>query len=299
MDSLSAILNTFRLEAEIIQSAQYCGDWAIKTSGQGHVTFHFVTQGCCYLDADCFDAPLLMNAGDFILFPRDANHKLESSPECGIPVNSVKSLSYSEGLQLESAGLLCGYFCFSHAASNPLLQSLPEYIYYQAGSSENGAAIQGLLDVIKAEVIENGSGHTIVINRLTESLFALLLRAYINRAREMPLATGLAAALADSRISRALDAIHSNPEINWSVHELAEVAAMSRSAFADRFKVLLQEPPKTYLIRWRMQNAWIWLKEEGATTIDVANRCGYESEAAFSKAFKKVTGQTPGSVRNQ
>ncbi|MCU7844467.1 MAG: AraC family transcriptional regulator [Candidatus Thiodiazotropha sp. (ex Monitilora ramsayi)] len=295
MDSLSAILSTFRLQVEIIHNAQYCGNWAVDTSGPGHISFHLVTHGHCYAESPKLTSPARLETGDFIMFPQRTRHTVSSERDCAIEVNIAQSHPYEEGLQHNGVGLLCGYFRFTHAANSPLLDILPPVKIVQSSIAKADSLSANILSLIRQEALAQASGYQTSINRLAESLFVVLAREHMEEGEAI---SGLAAALSDGRISKALDAIHAKPEGNWTVEELAGLAHMSRSAFAERFKSLLDESPISYLGRWRMQNAWLWLSEERASIYDVARRCGYESEASFSKAFKKYMGESPGKVRN-
>lgn len=296
MDSLSTLLEAFRLQVEIIHNAQYCGNWAVDTSGPGHISFHLVTHGHCYAQSDRMASPVRLETGDFVMFPQRSRHTLAPSREGVPPVNMAQSISYEEGLKSDGVGLLCGYFRFTHSASSPLLDLLPPVTIVQAGTDSPGNVSGSILSLIKQEALGQAPGYQTAINRLAESLFVLLARQHLVKDEIL---AGLGAAISDTRISKALDAIHEQPERGWSVDELAGLAAMSRSAFAELFKSLLGETPINYLTRWRMQNAWVWLSEEHANIYDVARRCGYESEASFSKAFKKHIGESPGKVRRR
>lgn len=295
MDTLSSLLSTFRLDVEIINNAQYCGDWAIDTSGTGHISFHLVTHGQCMIESDCLGQPALLETGDFIMFPHDSAHVIESRNQCGVKINSSTPHSYDEGLKEDGVGLLCGYFRFHHPINNPLINVMPNVLLKQKRQQTNNKALATLMDLLYQEALSSRAGRQAAINRLTEALFILLVRDLINSGHQQQ---GLAAAIADTRIGKALDAIHGEPESAWTVEKLANIASMSRSAFAELFKNLLDETPMSYLSRWRMQNACVWLIEEGASIYDVAVRCGYETEAAFAKAFKRIVGKTPGAVRS-
>lgn len=296
MDSLSDILATFRLNVEIIHSAQYCGDWAIDTSGAGHVCFHLVTHGRCIAKSDCMAQPEELLPGDLIIFPHDSAHSLESESNCKVTLNAATSRAYDEGLQNDGVGLLCGYFQFSNRAHNPLLTALPNVMIKKQDAANKKDAVQVLMTLVKNESLQQRPGNQAAINRLTESLFILLVREFLD---DESAKSGIAAALANPGIAKALDALHANAAHDWSVEELASMAAMSRSAFAEQFKALMNETPIAYATRWRMQNAWQWLQEDNATVYDVAVRCGYETEASFSKAFKRAMGETPGKVRKK
>lgn len=132
-----------------------------------------------------------------------------------------------------------------------------------------------------------------MIERLVDLLFLEAIRDYL---ATRPQSTGLFAALRDPPLRRALDALHADVERAWTVDNLAAVAAMSRSAFASRFQAILGQTPVGYLTAWRMKLAVDWL-QEGSSVLDVALRCGYQTEAAFHRAFKREIGLTPGAVR--
>ncbi|MFK8019851.1 MAG: AraC family transcriptional regulator [Pseudomonadales bacterium] len=296
MDPLSDILDTFRLNVEIVHNAQYCGDWAIDTSGTGSVSFHLVTHGKCFARSDCMDEVVELEKGDFIIFPHDSAHVLEAQSNCQVALNSATPSDYDEGFEVDSVGLLCGYFQFANPASNPLLSVLPSVMIKCATSNAKREPSLSLLELISNEALERASGNQAAINRLTESLFIMLVREFIV---ESGATQGIAAALHDPRIRKALSAMHLEFERSWKVEELASLAAMSRSSFSETFKSLLSESPLAYLAKLRMQKAWVWLAEDGDSVFAVAQRTGYESEASFSKAFKKVVGVSPGSLRKK
>lgn len=294
-DSLSAILDTFRLRVDIINNAQYCGEWAIDTSGRRDVSFHLVVHGHCVIQADCLDQPEHLEEGDFVLFPHDASHLLQPSLNCAdIKVNTSKPVSYETGLQQDGVGLLCGYFTFAHKMNTPLMEQLSDVLIKRRRELDDGGVFASLLNLILAESLRSGVGSNAIVNRAMESLFILLMREHIANTKT---AVGLAAALANPRLARALTAIHQQPEEKWTVEKLADIANLSRSAFAEQFKRYLNESPIDYLTRWRMQSAWQWLQDEKLTVFDVAQRCGYQTEAAFAKAFKRIVGVGPGAAR--
>lgn len=295
MDTLSSILNTFRLQVEIIHNVQYCGDWAVDTSGVRHASFHIITHGECFVSAESLEQPVLLKTGDFVLFPHDEKHVLKALLDSSATPNQQTPCDYSEGTIEKGTGLLCGYFQFDHPASNPLLEALPEVLIKHQAQLSSDCPIGDLLTLIQTESLHDQSGSRAAMNRLTESLFILIVREQLSSAQQ---SKGLAAALADGRIKNALDAIHSQPEKRWTLEQLATAASMSRSAFSSLFRSLLNESAMDYLQRWRMQNAWGWL-EQGETVYSVAQRCGYESDAAFAKAFKKIMGMGPGAVRKR
>ncbi|MEM9744196.1 MAG: AraC family transcriptional regulator [Pseudomonadota bacterium] len=292
MDALNQLLATFRLKTDVINNAQYCGDWAIDTSGTGKASFHIIAHADCYIRSDDLGETIALETGDCVLFPRDSKHLLSNVRDCNLRANQQSAVSYEDGLQDDGVGLICGYFHFKQGAATALLEVLPDALVIQRRQAD--ASVTTLLDLMIRESLKTSAGTEAVVDRLAEALFVIILKDFIEKSDE---ASGLAAALRDPKIHKALVALQAEPEAKWSVDKLAEFAAMSRSAFADRFKALLGESPMEYLARWRMQIAYNLLNEENLTVLEVAARCGYDSESAFAKAFKRVIGVGPGAVR--
>ena len=292
MDALSQLLTTFRLQTDLINNAQYCGSWAVDTSGTGRASFHLVAHSACYLRSAEMAEPTLIRKGDFVLFPRDQKHLLSSAAENAVTVNQQQPVAYEEGLKEDGVGLICGYFHFKQSASSALTQVLPDAIVIHR--SEHNSSTTTLIDLMISESLKTTPGTEAAVDRLAEALFVIILREYLMRDVQKQ---GLAAALRDPRIHNAMANMHAAPDAKWTVEALAKKAAMSRSAFAERFKTLMGESPMEYLTRWRMQLAYNLLAEQGLSILDVAGRCGYESEVAFAKAFKRMIGIGPGAVR--
>lgn len=294
MDALRQLLATFRLQTDLINNAQYCGDWAVDTSGTGKASFHIISHADCYIRSDDLDQPTHLEKGDCVVFPRDSKHLLSNVTECSVPSNQQTAVGYEDGLRHDSVGLICGYFHFKQNAASSLLGILPDVILIRR--NEIKANMATLMDLMIAESLNALPGTEAVVDRLAEALFVIILKEYIANSEQ---AVGLAAALRDQRIHKALAGMQAKPDAKWTVEKLAELAAMSRSTFAERFKSLLGESPMEYLTRWRMQIAYNLLDEENLSVLEVAERCGYESEAAFAKAFKRIIGVGPGAVRQQ
>lgn len=293
VDALNQLLATFRLKTDVINNAQYCGDWAIDTSGSGQASFHVVSHADCYIRSNDLEEIINLEKGDCVLFPRDSKHVLSNVAECNIPSNQQTPVSYEDGLREDGVGLICGYFHFKQNAASALLDILPDAVVIQRKNTNGSVAT--LMDLMIQESLKTSAGTDAVVDRLAEALFVIILRECIEDDDQ---GKGLAAALRDQKIHKALAGLQAAPHAKWSVDKLAELASMSRSAFAERFKKLLGESPMEYLTRWRMQIAYNLLDEENLSVLDVADRCGYESEASFAKAFKRVIGVGPGAIRH-
>ena len=295
MDVLSNILSTFRIQAKVFHNGQYCGSWQIDTSGTHNAGFHVVTHGECELllqDGTYHESSL--STGDLVLLPRELEHRISSGVKVTTPVNSSTPLSYKDGVMSNGTGLMCGFLEFEHNANNFLFDMLPDYMVIKSNQSPWKNHLKPILDVLILESISENPGVQETLNRLSETLFMIIIREYVQDESNY---SGFAQALRDPRIYKVLEAIHNSPSEEWTLESLADIAAMSRSAFTSKFKELLDETPINYIKQWRMKAAYQWFRDENITIAEAADRCGYLTEAAFSKAFKRELGITPGKVR--
>jgi AraC-like DNA-binding protein len=190
---------------------------------------------------------------------------------------------------------MCGAVRFDHPVARNLVAGLPPLFSVEAGDGMLAGRMRAAFDLIALEAREFGPGGEAVMTRLSDVLVIQAIRSWIDDAPSAR--SGWLGALHDPQIGRALALIHREPARPWTVAALADELALSRSAFAARFTDLVGEPAMRYVTRWRMQVAEDALRTEGAAVGEVANRLGYRSEAAFARAFKRVTGVSPGAVR--
>lgn len=292
MSQVSDLFEVFRLNAKIFHNAQYCGEWSVDTSGGGWASFHLITHGNCWIESETLLSEVTkLSTGDIVIFPRDAPHLMHPSQKAVAEVNASTSLSFDAGLEADGVGLLCGHLQMRHATANPVLFELPPVVVWRADADKWTKALSTL---ILMEALANKPEGEAILNRLCEALFIHIVSSGTADTTSLG---RLAAAVSDPRIGRVLAELHDNPSAPWTLPRMAEVAAMSRSAFSEKFKSLLEQSPMSYLVNWRMQQAVLWLKEEGAPIAVVAERCGYDNESSFSKAFRKVMGEPPGAVR--
>jgi AraC-like DNA-binding protein len=291
-DVLAHVLRLLRFRASVFFHSSYCGEWAFTTAGSEHSTFHVVAAGECWLHMPSLAKPLKLQTGDLLVFPHDAPHVIcdsEILPDEGFE-------SKKQGTDGKATAMICGYFEFdSPSSTSPLIQVLPEYILVH---SQNGEVVDWLgkvVNMMQLETDQGVSGFEAVIDKLSEILFIYVVRYYL--IKEKP-KKGLLGALLDSRVSDALRAFHRNPSHHWTVGYLATEANMSRAAFASLFAEVMEQTPMQYVTHWRMQLAYTELIESRRSVLDIAEMAGYRSEAAFRKAFKQVTGMTPGNVRS-
>ena len=288
-DALSALLQRLRLSAGLFTEAAYCGNWAVNTAGQRMATFHLIESGDCWLRVQ--DAPpRQLRPGDFVLFPRDAQHMLTSSKD--LPEDVVVNEPPPYDPKLPTTNMLCGYFEFTSRALWPLLDSLPEVVVLDLAQTAVGDT-KTLLNLMIGESLTKRPGSAAVIDQLAYVLFVHVLRTHV----ESGASAGLLSALAHPQIGEALNRIHAAPEASWTLEQLATEVGMSRASFANKFRDLVDDTPMNYLIRWRMQVAVDLLTTTQRSMAQISEAVGYRSEAAFRNAFSKVTGEPPGAIR--
>jgi AraC-like DNA-binding protein len=277
--------------------------WALALPPvHGCLSFHVVTSGRCWLEVEGAE-PRLLQSGDLALVPHGEGHRLASEP--GVVAPRIDELPHEHvsdryailrhGGGGAATSLVCGAVRFDHPAAHHLVKLLPKMIHVEASISPQMEWIQSTLRFMAAEAKELRPGGETVITRLADILVIQAIRSWIGQ--DPAAQTGWLGALQDKQIGRAISLIHRDPAREWTVASLAGEVAMSRSAFAARFTELVGEPAMHYVTRWRMHVALTWLKEDDAGLADLANRLGYQSEAAFSRAFKRFIGVSPGRVR--
>ncbi len=290
-DALTAILQRLRLRADVYVHADFCGTWAVDTSGHRKVPFHLIGQGSGWLHTDGTGEPRLLSAGDLVMFPHDARHVISSGASLP-PVSLI-----NQPIDLDAEGpitsMLCGYFEFQSKVAWPLLDGLPDAIVLDLQEAGRLMGTQALIQLIISELENASPAADAAVNQLACVLFIHLLRAEM----QSGLDHGLLCALTDSKIGRALNLIHTEPAAYWTLEDLAKKIGMSRSAFAERFKQLVGITPMRYVTEWRMQEAADLLKTTELSIAAIAEQCGYTSEVAFRKAFRSVIGVPPGQFR--
>jgi AraC-like DNA-binding protein len=301
MDVLTDVLNTLELKGWLSSRRELASPWRYDFADSKDSMFHVLNYGEAYLYVEGETEPIRVEDGDVVLFPTGHPHSLYDDPTS--PLTRLVHLDYNPQrghhvVDLDGVGpkplLLCGAFHFEYPHDFPLLRRLPKLVHV---SGEQGRTEQGLVDIVHLIIRESASqqpGAEVMLRRLTELLFIQVIRLWINQQAEA--SVGWVGALHDQSISAALGLIHQSPERRWTVKDLAEATALSRSAFSARFTELVGEPPMTYLTRWRMLRATRLLRNE-VRVGTIAEMLGYESEAAFRKAFKREIGIPPAQYR--
>jgi AraC-like DNA-binding protein len=301
-DPLTEMLRGLRLDGVEYGRCQPSAPWATAFPTQEEAQFHFLAAGSAFLrgpDGEWIE----MRPGDAILLPRGDAHVVASEPGLTpIPVNSLPRKPVCDGiidLQCpcsDTANLL--FFAvmrFNIDKHHPLLQLMPD-VMRTSDLAANEPAIPALLDAMAREVDMNRVGAGGILARLADVLTATIIRTWVEHGCGD--ATGWLAAVRNPEVGRVLAAIHLNPAHDWSVEELARQMGASRSGFAQRFVDVVGETPARYVSRMRMHQAHQWLREGQRVSV-VAQRLGYESEASFSRAFKRVVGASPSNFRER
>ena len=287
-DPLSVLLKRLSLNAEVYVNGDFCGTWAVDTSGSRRIPFHLIGSGEAWLHIN--DEVHQLSARDLVIFPNDHKHIISNS-KLKPDTQQVNAPMSNDG---DTTNMVCGFFEFKHALINPLLDALPDVIHLPANAKHSRT--QQLIDIIILELTQTRAGCYTVVDGLASLLFIEVLRQQVE---DQTLNSGLLVALFDGRIGKALNAIHQQSEHNWDLQMLAEKATMSRSNFADKFTKLVGLSPMKYLVKWRMIEARKLLMTTDKSVFEIAQISGYESEAAFRKAFKLNQGEAPGKVRGK
>ena len=305
VDALGETLHFLRMSGVFYCRSEFTAPWALALPPfKGCMMFHVVTTGQCWLEVEGADTRLL-RPGDLALVPHGEGHRLVS--ESGVAAAGLFDLPrelVSDRYEIlrhggggASTTVICGVVRFDHPAAHHLIRLLPRLISVDVWSSSEMEWIQSTLRFMAAEARELRAGGETVITRLADILVIQAIRSWI--ARDPAAQTGWLGALRDKQIGRAIALIQRDPTRNWTLASLATDVGMSRSAFAARFTQLVGEPAMHYVARWKMHAAQMWLKEDAAPLGELASRLGYESEAAFSRAFKRFIGVSPGAVRRR
>lgn len=301
MDILTDVLNSLELKGWLSSRRELAPPWRYDFAATKDSMFHIMNYGGTYLEIEGEAEPIKVEDGDVVVFPTGHPHSLYDDPTS--PLTRLVHLDYNpqRGHHVvfqDGDGpkplLLCGAFHFEYPHDFPLLHRLPRLIHIRG---MEGQLQPGFADIVRLLARESASQQPatqVMLSRLTELLFIYVIRTWIDQQAEASVAW--IGALRDQPISAALGMIHQSPEYRWTVKELADAAALSRSAFSARFTELVGEPPMTYLTRWRMRRATRLIKNE-VRIETIAEMLGYESEAAFRKAFRREMGIPPAQYR--
>jgi AraC-like DNA-binding protein len=304
-DPLSETLHLLKLTGILYSRAELTAPWGAEMPPfEGCMMFHIVTLGHCWLMVKG-EEPRLLQQGSLALVPHGYGHAILSAPDVeAVPLFDIPVEQISDRYEImrfggggERTQLTCGVVRFDHLAGQQLVALLPRVLQIDSWAEEEDCWLQSTLRFIAHEARELRTGGETVMTRLADILIIQAIRSWIDSAPVEE--RGWLAALRDPQIGKALAAIHREPSKDWTLASLAKAVGISRSGFSARFTDLVGEAAMRYLTRWRMQLARAQLQETAAPLLALAERCGYQSEAAFSRAFKREFGVPPGSVRKE
>jgi AraC-like DNA-binding protein len=310
MDPLSDLLRVVRLDGAFFFAVEAADPWSVESAAAKElspqimpasehlISYHILTEGRCY-GGLVGEEQVELAPGDVLVFPHGDAHVMSSGRgvRIGPDVNSFAPARFPETVLLgdqgpRGASFVCGFLGCDRRPFNPLLAALPRRMHMRGMSNGWHASFARQL----TEESQLGrAGADTVLNRMAELMFIEVLRRYLGDLP--PGQTGWLAGLRDEVVSRVLTLLHGRPGHPWTLPELAREAASSRSSVAKRFALLVGQPPMQYLAQWRMQVAANLLDQSGAKVATIGAEVGYDSEAAFSRAFKKATGLAPGAWR--
>jgi AraC-like DNA-binding protein len=306
LDPLADMLRGLRLDGVEYERMQMAEPWALVFPAQRHARLHLVfRRGCLLRGEDGAWTPL--GPGDAVLLPHGTGHVLASGPD--VEPRAVSTCSRSavcedvfclEGGQGAPGGGVCRLFSaslhFNIDPDHPLMRLLPDMILARDLATHD-TAIPHVVEALLRETELDRVGAAGILARLADVLAASLIRSWVEQ--DGSDAAGWLAAVREPDIGRVLAAIHLDPARDWSVPVLAGIMGASRSSFAQRFTEAVGESPARYVARVRMQQARSWLSRDRMRVAEAAARLGYESEASFSRAFRRIVGVPPSSLRSR
>jgi AraC-like DNA-binding protein len=316
MDAFSEILSGVKLSGAVFFNAEFSAPWGFSAPasdkiaadlapGAPHlVLYHLVIEGGAFVELPDGQSLELM-PGDIVIFPHGDPHHMSSGKEARRPFPNygiaakIKSRDLSP-LQTGGGGeisrFVCGYMTCEPYLSRPILSGLPPVFKINIRTDRSGHWLENSILHLVEEAASGRVGSEAMLAKLSEALFVDTLRRYVADLPEQQ--TGWLTGARDPIVGKSLGLLHSRIAHPWTIADLADQVGISRSALVERFTRYLSEPPMTYLTRWRLQLAARSLEKTSRGVAEIAAEVGYESEAAFNRAFKRQFGQPPGRYRS-
>jgi AraC-like DNA-binding protein len=299
LDPLGDILDQARFRSTIFCRSDMTAPWGFSVSSREISTFHFVECGACWLEVQDAAITIPLQTGDLVVLPHGHAHAMKDAQNS--PVTRLDDL-LAGGQALASGTLhfggggvattlICGGFIFDHRDALPFLSALPPVLHTRERGSRIGSCLRIALEIIAGETGSDRIGANTMISRIADLIFIESVKSHFTDAAGSP--RGWFAALRDRHVGKAISLIHREPHRPWTVESLASEVGMSRTAFALRFSLLLGESPIRYLASRRIARAGHLLENAQLTVAKIAENVGYDSEVAFSRAFKRHVGLSP------
>lgn len=299
---IEKLLNALRMDSVFLTYSQLGHPWGITFPVMDNcMMFHMVLSGSLKLTIGKQTTDL--TSGDFVLLPKGEVHSLADTlghtctPLEKLPIKCLteryETLMF--GGDGQETQLLCGAISVRHPLALKLISIMPPELTICHDEDSFASVVSPLIDIIRQETQNMNLAAEAIISRCADIMVITAIRKYLQQADESSISW--LNALNDDRIGAAVQLIHDHPDKHWSLNDLAQQVAMSRTSFAQQFKQLIGAPPMDYLTEWRMSLAYSKLQNSKAPIISIALDVGYQSESAFSRAFKKVIGRNPSEVR--
>jgi AraC-like DNA-binding protein len=301
------LLRDFRIESSVLCRSVMAAPWGFSVAAREAGSFHLLLSGQGWLEVEGSGPadPIHLRAGDVVVLPKGNGHRVKDSRRSAAPaltaILAEREVVNGElrfgGNGAPDAEIVCGTFTVESGRA-PWFERLPPVVV-SASSQADGDWRQAITRALRDEARTPTAGGAGVVNRWLESILGHAIRIGMSAAADGAGSGADAAALTDGRIGRAIARVQERPEAAWTLASLAAVATMSRSAFADRFRSVMGEPPVAYVRRLRLQRAERLLRTSDATLADIASRVGYAAPESLSRAFKARYGVAPSAIRRR
>ncbi|EJL07445.1 AraC family transcriptional regulator [Pseudomonas chlororaphis] len=293
------LLESLELDASLFHVGRYCGGWHASTHGLARASFHLIVQGHCWLHIEGHEPAQRLNAGDALFLLRDLDYRLSSAEQRSaaheLPRRAMQALdTHAQDQAEDGVGLVCGFFHFRSGLSSLIIDGLPDWIVLRAGDPSLSAA-RALFELILQECRRTPAPSSALLERLSHLLFLYVLRQQVADNQGLG---GLVALARHPAFATLLEQLIEHPEQLWPLESMAACTGLSRSAFFKRFNELAGQSPGQVLLALRMRHACQLLKANH-TVEQVGAAVGYQSVAAFTRAFAKAVGVQPGAYRRQ
>ena len=316
MDALSEVLRIIKLDSAIYFNAEMSEPWCLASpqsavlapvlarSAAHVIIYHLLCDGRAYVQLHDGER-VWLSPGDIVTFPHGHGHTLGGGPHVpAVDVGATLPEVLDRGLDLLHLGgggpcsrFICGFLACDPDLSHTFLSGLPPLLKVNIRDDPSGQWLENSLKYSVAQAAHPEAGSTAMLTKLSEVVFAETLRRYL---RELPEGqTGWLAASRDVEIGKALTALHNRSAEPWTVASLAREVGLSRTVLAERFRHFLNEPPMAYLTKWRLLLGARALTTSNRGVAEIASEVGYESEAAFNRAFKREFGLPPARYRRE
>ena len=289
------LLESLELDASLFHVGRYCGGWHSSTEGLARASFHVVVQGHCWLHVEGHAGGVQLNTGDALFLLQDLKYRLSSTQDTlrasQLPRQTMQSL---DAQAEDGVGLVCGFFHFQPGLSSLIIEALPSWIILRADDPCSQAA-RSLFQLILQECQRTPAPSSSLLERLSHLLFLYVLRQQVG---DNPNLGGLVALARQPAFSSLLEQLIEHPEQPWTLESMAACTGLSRSAFFKRFSEQARQSPGHVLLTLRMRHACQLLQTDH-TVEQACAAVGYQSIAAFTRAFTKTMGVQPGAYRKQ